>query len=146
MQEFSSVTASSYDAEALAPLLTEKAAEGWAVISIVAAGTNIVHMQWTETIVDTRRYVANYRFEIEDGAGRVRTDTPQHDKGQRRRRCPSCRRVPGPRYLTWISTRRASASLPPPCVCSGFLSSMRSSGTPAAFSASAKAARSERNP
>ena len=42
MQEFSSVTASSYDAEALAPLLTEKAAEGWAVISIVAAGTNIV--------------------------------------------------------------------------------------------------------
>ena len=42
MQEISSVTASSYDAEALAPLLTEKAAEGWAVISIVAAGTNIV--------------------------------------------------------------------------------------------------------
>ena len=42
MQEFSSVTASSYDAEALAPLLTEKAAEGWDVISIVAAGTNIV--------------------------------------------------------------------------------------------------------
>jgi hypothetical protein len=42
MQEFSSVTASSYDAESLAPLLTEKAAEGWDVISIVAAGTNIV--------------------------------------------------------------------------------------------------------
>ena len=42
MQEFSSVTASSYDAEALAPLLTERAAEGWDVISIVAAGANIV--------------------------------------------------------------------------------------------------------
>ncbi|MDG2234556.1 MAG: hypothetical protein P8L16_12060, partial [Ilumatobacter sp.] len=42
MQEFSSVTASSYDAESLAPLLTKKAAEGWDVISIVAAGTNIV--------------------------------------------------------------------------------------------------------
>jgi hypothetical protein len=42
MQEFSSVTASSYDAESLAPLLNERAAEGWAVVSIVSAGTNIV--------------------------------------------------------------------------------------------------------
>ena len=42
MQEFSSITASSYDAESLAPLLTEKSAEGWVVVSIVAAGTNIV--------------------------------------------------------------------------------------------------------
>ena len=42
MQEFSSVTASSYDADALAPLLSEKSAEGWEVVSIVPAGTNIV--------------------------------------------------------------------------------------------------------
>jgi hypothetical protein len=42
MQEFSSVTASSYDAGSLAPLLTEKAADGWSVVSIVTAGTNIV--------------------------------------------------------------------------------------------------------
>ncbi len=42
MQEFSSVTASSYDADALAPLLSAKSAEGWDVISIVSAGTNIV--------------------------------------------------------------------------------------------------------
>ena len=42
MQEFSSVTASAYDADALTPLLSEKAAEGWEVISIVSAGTNIV--------------------------------------------------------------------------------------------------------
>ena len=42
MQEFSSVTASSYDAESLAPLLTEKSAEGWEVVSIVAAGTGII--------------------------------------------------------------------------------------------------------
>jgi hypothetical protein len=42
MQEFSSIAASSYDAESLAPMLTEKSAEGWAVVSIVAAGTNIV--------------------------------------------------------------------------------------------------------
>lgn len=42
MQEFSSVTASSYDAESLAPLLNDKAADGWSVVSIVAAGTNIV--------------------------------------------------------------------------------------------------------
>lgn len=42
MQEFSSVTASSYDAGSLASLLTEKSAEGWSVVSIVSAGTNIV--------------------------------------------------------------------------------------------------------
>ena len=42
MQEFSSVTASSYDAESLAPMLNDKAADGWSVVSIVAAGTNIV--------------------------------------------------------------------------------------------------------
>jgi len=42
MQEFSSVTASSYDAESLAPMLTEKAQEGWSVVSIVSAGTNVV--------------------------------------------------------------------------------------------------------
>ncbi len=42
MQEFSSVTASSYDADSLAPLLNEKSADGWSVVSIVAAGTNIV--------------------------------------------------------------------------------------------------------
>lgn len=42
MQEFSSVTASSYDAESLAPLLNERAADGWEVVSIVSAGTNIV--------------------------------------------------------------------------------------------------------
>ena len=42
MQEFSSVTASSYDADSLSPLLDEKAADGWSVVSIVAAGTNIV--------------------------------------------------------------------------------------------------------
>ena len=42
MQEFSSVTASSYDADSLIPLLNEKAAEGWDVVSIVSAGTNIV--------------------------------------------------------------------------------------------------------
>ena len=39
MQEFSSVTASSYDADSLTPLLNEKAAEGWDVVSIVSAGT-----------------------------------------------------------------------------------------------------------
>ena len=42
MQEFSTVTASSYDAEALTPLLNDKAADGWSVVSIVAAGSSIV--------------------------------------------------------------------------------------------------------
>jgi hypothetical protein len=42
MQEYSSVTASSYDADSLAPLLTEKSKDGWNVVAIVSAGTNIV--------------------------------------------------------------------------------------------------------
>ena len=42
MQEFSSVTASAYDAESLAPMLNEKAAEGWSVVSIVTAGTSVI--------------------------------------------------------------------------------------------------------
>ncbi len=53
MQEFSSVTASSYDADALAPLLSEKSADGWDVISIVSAGTNIVAYLSREKTADT---------------------------------------------------------------------------------------------
>ncbi|MGB7878880.1 MAG: hypothetical protein WBL31_08965, partial [Ilumatobacteraceae bacterium] len=49
MQEFSSVTASSYDAASLTPLLNEKAAEGWSIVSIVSAGTNIVAYLSRET-------------------------------------------------------------------------------------------------
>ena len=49
MQEFSSVTASSYDAASLSPLLNEKAAEGWSIVSIVSAGTNIVAYLSRET-------------------------------------------------------------------------------------------------
>jgi Protein of unknown function (DUF2510) len=53
MQEFSSVTASSYDADALAPLLSEKSADGWDVVSIVSAGTNIVAYLSRATTGDT---------------------------------------------------------------------------------------------
>jgi Protein of unknown function (DUF2510) len=49
MQEFSSVTASSYDADSLTPMLNDKAAEGWSVVSIVSAGTNIVAYLSRET-------------------------------------------------------------------------------------------------
>lgn len=42
MQEFTTVSTSSYDAASLAPLLDEKSAEGWSVVSIVAAGANVV--------------------------------------------------------------------------------------------------------
>jgi hypothetical protein len=41
MQEFASVSASSIDPAALATKLTEKSAEGWAVVSIVTAGGDI---------------------------------------------------------------------------------------------------------
>jgi Protein of unknown function (DUF2510) len=41
MQEFSSISVSSYDAASLADKLTEKSGDGWGVVSIVAAGTNV---------------------------------------------------------------------------------------------------------
>lgn len=42
MQEFSSISVSSYDAASLAEQLTEKSAAGWDVVAIVPAGTNVV--------------------------------------------------------------------------------------------------------
>jgi hypothetical protein len=42
MQEFSSVSASAYDAESLTTQLNEKSADGWDVVSIVSAGSNVV--------------------------------------------------------------------------------------------------------
>ena len=41
MQEFSSVSASSYDPAALAATLTEKSAEGWSVVAIVPTGGDV---------------------------------------------------------------------------------------------------------
>ena len=41
MQEFSTISASSYDPAALAAKLTEKSAEGWSVVSIVPTGGDV---------------------------------------------------------------------------------------------------------
>lgn len=41
MQEFTSVSASSYDPAALASKLTEKSADGWSVVSIVPTGGDV---------------------------------------------------------------------------------------------------------
>jgi hypothetical protein len=41
MLEFSSISVSSYDAASLADRLTEKSAQGWEVVTIVSAGTNV---------------------------------------------------------------------------------------------------------
>ena len=42
MQEFTTVSTSSYDAASLTPMLNEKSSDGWSVVSIVAAGANVV--------------------------------------------------------------------------------------------------------
>lgn len=68
MQEFSSVTASSYDADALAPLLNEKSAEGWEVVSIVAAGTNIVAYLSRDAGAAGAADIAELSDEVDDGA------------------------------------------------------------------------------
>ena len=80
MQEFSSVTASSYDADSLAPMLAEKSAEGWSVISIVAAGTNIVAYLEREADGSTA--------EAEDAAGSdsaIATEVEEESRVDRRR-------------------------------------------------------------
>ncbi len=41
MQEFTTVSSSSFDPSALAPQLTEKSADGWSVISIVSTGSDV---------------------------------------------------------------------------------------------------------
>ena len=41
MQEFESISASSYDPSALATKLTAKAAEGWLVVAIVPTGGDV---------------------------------------------------------------------------------------------------------
>lgn len=41
MQEFTTVSSSSFDPSALAPQLTEKSADGWSVIGIVSTGSDV---------------------------------------------------------------------------------------------------------
>ncbi|TVR25530.1 MAG: hypothetical protein EA389_08515, partial [Ilumatobacter sp.] len=41
MQEYSSISVSSYDSASLADQLTQKSAEGWDVVAIVPAGTDV---------------------------------------------------------------------------------------------------------
>ena len=80
MQEFSSVTASSYDADALAPLLSAKSAEGWDVISIVSAGTNIVaYLSREATGEDTGEIEAPAYLEAVDAP-----ETAAPDRGRSR--------------------------------------------------------------
>jgi hypothetical protein len=42
MQEFDSVSVSSYEADALSAQLTERSADGWEVVSIVSAGSEVI--------------------------------------------------------------------------------------------------------
>nr|MBA3400193.1 hypothetical protein [Acidimicrobiia bacterium] len=42
MQEFDSVSVSSYEAESLTAKLGERSADGWSVVSIVSAGSDVV--------------------------------------------------------------------------------------------------------
>ena len=80
MQEFSSVTASSYDADSLAPLLNEKAADGWSVVSIVAAGTNIVaylQREADDTAADTSTPVES-ADSTDDTIAEIAADVPTY--------------------------------------------------------------------
>ena len=59
MYEFDSVSASSFEARGLAARLTEKSADGWEVVAIVTAGSDVVA----------------YLKRAADGAGAARSDT-----------------------------------------------------------------------
>jgi hypothetical protein len=83
MQEFSSVTASSYDADSLAPMLNDKAVDGWSVVSIVAAGTNIVAYLRREAgeHVGTAAPAAEELLVAESMQDAPADETPAHDQG-----------------------------------------------------------------
>ena len=86
MQEFSSVTASSYDAASLTPLLNEKAAEGWSIVSIVSAGTNIVAYLSRETdeldmVEEAAAEVAVEEAIVEEAAAEVAADATAEPAG-----------------------------------------------------------------
>ena len=58
MQEFTSVSASSYDPAALATKLTEKSAEGWSVVGIVPTGGDVTAFLSRESSVAVAATVA----------------------------------------------------------------------------------------
>jgi hypothetical protein len=64
MLEFSSISVSSYDAASLADKLTEKSGDGWGVVSVVAAGTNVT------------AYLSRERSQAAAGEGSQRRDEP----------------------------------------------------------------------
>lgn len=61
------------------PFLPEEAVGGFNLTAAddgtnnecAAAGSNVVHLRWQETTTTTVTYVANYRFVVEDGVGKV---------------------------------------------------------------------------
>jgi hypothetical protein len=53
MQEFTTVSASSYDPSALATKLTEKSSEGWSVVSIVSTGGDVTAFLSKESTGDS---------------------------------------------------------------------------------------------
>jgi hypothetical protein len=58
MQEFSSVSASSYDPAALAAKLTEKSGEGWSVVGIVPTGGDVTAFLMRDAAAATEAPVA----------------------------------------------------------------------------------------
>ena len=55
MQEFTTVSSSSFDPSALARQLTEKSADGWSVISIVSTGSDVTAFLARDTAAETDR-------------------------------------------------------------------------------------------
>ena len=81
MYEFDSVSVSSFEAASLAAKLTEKSADGWDVVAIVPAGTDVVAYLRRATAADADA-------SADDGAD---ADRRRHERHADRRRRPPTR-------------------------------------------------------
>ncbi len=93
MQEFTSISVSSYDAASLADKLTEKSSAGWDVVAIVPAGTNIT--AYLCRAADAAATAPSWDTGSEDTAADTDADTRRRF-GRRRHGCDhDSRRVRG---------------------------------------------------
>jgi Protein of unknown function (DUF2510) len=85
MQEFESISASSYDPSALATKLTAKAAEGWKVVAIVPTGGDVTAYVSRESDAaaepnEAVEVVENEAVEVEPVAADEETPEPEPEK------------------------------------------------------------------
>ena len=120
MQEFESISASSYDPSALATKLTAKAAEGWSVVAIVPTGGDVTAFVSREKVARPSRRVPRRRHpSLRPALDTADDETPAPELAPRPKRptsrWSSRRRSPSPSHpdgQSLLSRRRQLRSQP----------------------------------